>query len=74
MRIVIWAAAPALLSLVACGQTVERQAASGGLGGAVAGATVGGPVGAVVGGAAGAGIGAATAEDRPARQTPQPRR
>jgi hypothetical protein len=51
---VLGAATSALLSLSACGDTVEERAASGGLGGAAAGAVVGGPVGAVVGGAAGA--------------------
>jgi hypothetical protein len=46
---VLGAATSALLSLSACGDTVEERAASGGLGGAAAGAVVGGPVGAVVG-------------------------
>ena len=48
--------AAALLPLLAaaCGDTTEKRAASGALGGAAAGAVVGGPVGAVVGGAAGA--------------------
>jgi len=48
------ALAVATLLLAACGDTTEKRAASGALGGAAAGAVVGGPVGAVVGGAAGA--------------------
>ena len=48
--------------LAACGSTVERRAATGGLGGAAAGAVVGGPVGAVVGGVIGAGTGAVLEE------------
>ncbi|WP_084536451.1 peptidoglycan-binding domain-containing protein [Azospirillum halopraeferens] len=52
-----------ILSLAACGQTMERRAATGGIGGATAGAVVGGPVGAVVGGAGGAAAGSMM--DRP---------
>ena len=48
------AVATLLLLTAACGDTTEKRAASGALGGAAAGAVVGGPVGAVVGGAAGA--------------------
>lgn len=46
------------LALAACGDSIEKRAATGGLGGAAAGAVVGGPVGAVVGGVLGAGTGA----------------
>lgn len=52
----LFAAAGAALSLVACGHTTEQKAATG----AVAGAVVGGPVGAAVGGAGGAAVGEAT--------------
>lgn len=48
--------------LAACGETMERRAATGGLGGAAVGALVGGPVGAVAGGAAGATGGAVLEE------------
>lgn len=54
-----------VLTLAACGSTVEERAVSGGLIGAGAGAVATGEAsGAVVGGVAGAAIGAATADDR----------
>jgi osmotically inducible lipoprotein OsmB len=53
--------AAGVLLLAGCGQTVERRAATGGLGGAVAGQVIGGNTGATVAGAVvGAAVGAAT--------------
>jgi uncharacterized protein YcfJ len=57
--VLILAVSAAVLSLAACGQTVEQRAATG----AVAGAVVGGPVGAAVGAAAGTAIGQADKPD-----------
>ena len=57
MRIIIVLAALAGLSLVACGNTTEERAASGGLIGGAAGLAVGAPV---AGAAVGAGAGAVT--------------
>lgn len=72
MRIMILAplALGAALLLAGCGNTTEKRAATGGLGGAAAGALVGGPVGAVIGGAAGATGGAVLDEgvDEKARE------
>jgi uncharacterized membrane protein len=58
MSIVASAVVLGCLALAACGESVEKRAASGGMSGAAAGAVVGGPVGAVVGGVGGATTGA----------------
>lgn len=58
----------AALALVACGHTVEQNAATGAGAGAVTGAVVAGPVGAAVGAAAGGVAGAAKGQaDKPQR-------